>query len=201
MPKITAATVAEHRANQRDALLAAARHLLITEGPHAVTPAAIGERAGLARSSVYKYFDSTAGILAEVVEDGFPRWAEAVRTAVDAQHDPRSRVVAYLRANLGLVASGEHRLAAALAGVDLPSQCRDRLQELHRELTAPLVDALADLGAADPEVLAALVRGVIDAATRLIDAGAPADRVIAPAVALVEAGLTGTPIDDPESPP
>lgn len=201
MPKITAATVAEHRANQRDALLAAARHLLVTQGPHAVTPAAIGERAGLARSSVYKYFDSTAGILAEVVEDGFPRWAEAVRATVDAQRDPRSRIVAYLRANLDLVANGEHRLATALASVELPPRCRDRLQELHRDLTAPLVDALADLGTADPEVLAALVQGVIDAATRLIEAGAPADRVIASALALVEAGLTSTHTDDPMSLP
>lgn len=202
MPKITAPTVAEHRANQRAALLAAARQLLVTEGAGSVTPAAVGEHAGLARSSVYKYFDSTAAILAELaVAEAFPRWAEAVGTAVAAQPDPRSKVVAYVRVNLELVATGEHRVAAALRGVELPPRCRDRLAELHHELTAPLVGALGESGATDPTLAAALVQGVVNAATRLIESGTATERVVPMALAMVETGLAGLtePAGSPES--
>ena len=52
MPKISAATVVEHRAAQRRALLDAARDL-IAEAPDRVPSLAdVAVRAGLARSSV-----------------------------------------------------------------------------------------------------------------------------------------------------
>ena len=60
MPKISAPTVAEHRVRQRDALLHAATELLVDGGVSAVTPAAVGAAAGLARPSVYQYFSSGA---------------------------------------------------------------------------------------------------------------------------------------------
>ena len=59
MPRIDAPTVAEHHAQRRAALLAAAEELLAEQGVEAVTPAAVGARAGLARSSVYQYFSSS----------------------------------------------------------------------------------------------------------------------------------------------
>ena len=49
MPRITAPTLAEHQARQRDALVEAAVAILATEGVAAATPAAVGARAGLAR--------------------------------------------------------------------------------------------------------------------------------------------------------
>ena len=60
MPRISAPTVAQHRMRQRDALLHAATELLVSGGLSAVTPAAVGAAAGLARPSVYQYFSSGA---------------------------------------------------------------------------------------------------------------------------------------------
>ena len=78
MPKINASTVAEHRAHQREALIGAAIDILVNEGATAVTPAAVGARAGLARSSVYQYFDSSAALLATITEEAFRRSNEAL---------------------------------------------------------------------------------------------------------------------------
>ncbi|MGB8020339.1 MAG: TetR family transcriptional regulator, partial [Candidatus Nanopelagicales bacterium] len=73
MPRIDAPTVAEHHQMRRAALIAAANDLLATEGVEAVTLGAVGAAAGLARSSVYQYFDSTGSLLAELVEQEVPR--------------------------------------------------------------------------------------------------------------------------------
>src|SRR5881227_1869985 len=134
MPRIAAGTVAEHRARQHGLLLAAARELMLSDGPQAVTPAAVGARAGLARSSVYKYFSSTGDIYAQLVEEAFARWAVRVREACAAESDPAARIAAYVHASLTLAADGEHRVAGVLAGVELPPECTERIQELHAEL-------------------------------------------------------------------
>lgn len=137
MPKISAATVAEHRATQLRALLDAA-HALLTESPE--RPPSLGEvaaRAGLARSSVYHYFRSREDLLRAVVEDMFPRWNAKVIAAMDEAGDPAGRVLAYVDANLRLVAEGEHALVGALATVTPQAFTDERMQTLHRELVLP----------------------------------------------------------------
>jgi AcrR family transcriptional regulator len=187
MPKISAPTVAEHRARQYERLVRAAREVFVAAGPKAVTPAAIAERVGLARSSVYEYFSSTDDLLAAVLKVGFEQWAEQVRQDVERVRDPRARVEAYVRRTLQLVAEGAH-----LPLVDLGRLIRDPgaspdLAAAHEALVAPLRSALAELEVAEPDLTAALLQGIVDAATRRID---PDDRpasdlVIKTAVALV----------------
>ncbi len=127
MPKITAPTVAEHRTRQREALLAAAIELLVQGGVSAVTPAAVGAAAGLARPSVYQYFDSGAGILAAIIEDSFPRSNAQLAVALDALTEPLDVMDAYVRETLRQAATGAHRPAAALSAAHLPVECRARL--------------------------------------------------------------------------
>lgn len=140
MPRISAATVADHRANQHAALLEAAREILVSEGVHALTPAAVGARIGLARSSVYRYFSSTADILAQLVEDAFPRWSARLRAAIAPTGPDASlpaRIRAYGRAALDFVGSPDYALIPALQAIGLPGECRVRVDELHGELIAP----------------------------------------------------------------
>lgn len=195
MPRISAPTVAEHRARQEAVLLDAARAVLAEHGPAAVTPGAVGARAGLARTSVYKYFGSTEEILARLVEDGFRHWAALVRAAVDAAGTPTERIEAYARATLDLAASDDdHGLGTVPAGAYLGPAWQARLAELHRELTAPLDEALHASGDPHPDLTAALVQGVIDGAIRLLD-GAGRDRsthVIDAALRFLHAALHST---------
>ncbi|WP_182885777.1 TetR/AcrR family transcriptional regulator [Microbispora sp. H10885] len=167
MPRISAATVADHRANQHAALLDAAREILASEGVHALSPAAVGARIGLARSSVYRYFASTADILAQLVEDAFPRWSARLRAAVAPVGDPLpDRIRAYGRAALDFVGSPDYALIPALQAIGLPQECRIRVEELHGELTAPLADALREAGMDHPALRADLAWGVVRAGAR-----------------------------------
>ena len=194
MPKIDAPTVAQHHARQRRALLDAATSILETDGVGALTPAAVGRRAGLARSSVYQYFSSAAEIIASVVEETFPPANDAVAEALAGMTDPRRRIDTYVRTTLRLAAAGAHRVAAALNATDLPAPCVQRLRELHEQQAQPLFDAIADLGAADPTLTTALVGGLVQAAVAQVDAGRPADDVADRTLQLLDHGLCAVPV-------
>ncbi|WP_149204645.1 TetR/AcrR family transcriptional regulator [Actinotalea subterranea] len=176
MPRISAPTVAEHRSAQERALLDAARALLAETG-RPPTFAALAERAGLARPSVYQYFRSAEDLLRAMVEDVFPRWSATVARAMDAAPDDGARVLAYLRANLELVAEGEHALATALATVGPSTAVMKSTQVMHDDLLRPLTAALGALGARDVTRAAELVNAVLNAASRMIESGSSIDQV------------------------
>ncbi|MFI1388626.1 TetR/AcrR family transcriptional regulator [Streptomyces griseoaurantiacus] len=185
MPKISASTVAEHRARQREALIGAAIDLLVNEGAAAVTPAAVGARAGLARSSVYQYFDSSAALLATITEEAFRRSNEALARAVAAADGPVERIEAFFRESLRLGAEGAHRPAAALMNAGLPPACLERLRELHLEQVEPFRAAVRQLGTPEPALTADLIAGMLHTALAAIDGGAPLDTVTARTLDLV----------------
>ncbi|MFE6967936.1 TetR/AcrR family transcriptional regulator [Isoptericola sp. NPDC057653] len=172
MPRISAPTVAEHRSAQQRALLDAARAILAETG-RPPTFTALAERAGLARPSVYQYFRSADDLLQAMVEDVFPRWAATVADAMDAADDGGSRVLAYARANLELVAAGEHALATALADVGPAAAVAQGVRSMHDELLRPLIDTLRALQVPQPARTAELLNAVVNTASRMIEAGAP----------------------------
>ncbi len=162
----------------------------------ALTPAAVGARIGLARSSVYRYFASTADILAQLTEDAFPRWADRLRAAITPTGTPaitptgtpgitptgtpgitpagsphgagslRDRVRAYGRAALDFVGSPDYALIPALQAIGLSPECRNRVDELHGELVAPLAEVLDEAGYDHCDLRAELAWGVLRAGAR-----------------------------------
>jgi AcrR family transcriptional regulator len=190
MPKINAATVAEHRARQREALIQAAIDILLREGTAAVTPAAVGARASLARSSVYQYFDSSAALLATIVEEAFRRSDEALAGAMAEAAGPLERAEAYFRESLRLGAQGAHRPAAVLMGADLPAACRERLMELHLRQVAPFRAAVREIGVPDPELTADLLAGMLHSALSSVERGAALEAVTGRALELVHRCLS-----------
>lgn len=189
MPKITAPTVAEHRLRQRDALLAAATDLLVHGGVSAVTPAAVGAAAGLARPSVYQYFDSSAGILAAIIEDSFPRSNAQLAVALSGITDPLEVMDAYIRETLRQAAEGAHRPATALAAAQLPEEVQARLTELHREQIAPFMGALRALAVPDLMITARLLGGVLESAMAAIESGSDPGAVTRTTTALIHAAV------------
>ena len=67
MPKIQAPTVALHRELRRQQLIDAAMELALANGAESITVAAVAAKAGLARSSIYEYFASSADLVADLV--------------------------------------------------------------------------------------------------------------------------------------
>ncbi|WP_432165756.1 TetR/AcrR family transcriptional regulator [Streptomyces sp. bgisy031] len=189
MPKISAATVPEHRAQQRAALIRAAVDVLAEQGAAAVTPAAVTARAGLARSSFYQYFPSSGALLAAVVEDAFTAADAAMSQALNTASEPRARIDAFVRAELHLAARGLHRPAAALMRADLPAECRDRVHELHHLHYTPLITAVADLCPTDPHLTAQLIGGLLQAAMTAVDQGTDPDHVATRTLTLIHQGL------------
>ncbi|MGW1551833.1 TetR/AcrR family transcriptional regulator [Streptomyces sp. NPDC002346] len=192
MPKISAATVAEHHAQQRLALVRAARALLEGGDAEAVTFTAVAKATGLARNSVYKYFPGRPELLAAVVEDAMPRWTSAIRAGMSAAATPEQKIAAYVTSQLELVRSGEHRIAQALAGVRDAAVVRESATQAHRELLTPLTGALAELGDDDPRRTAVLLQGIVNAATTAIESGDDAVAVTGRAVRMAVAAVMGS---------
>lgn len=191
MPKIDAPTVAEHRARQRAAIIAAARDALGRHGVAAVTPGAVARAAGLARTSVYQYFPSTDALLTAAIEDVFDHAATRVAQTLHGQTEPWAQVRAYVTVALH-AAAGEYGPFHGITAAELPEAARVRMRELRDELSAPLIAALHQIGVPSPATTAALVGGVVGAGINLIRHGTPADEVIAACCAMVTSGIHPT---------
>lgn len=63
MPRIWAGTIDTHRRQVTDAILDATAELITEHGPMSVAMAAIAERAGIGRATLYKYFPDLESIL------------------------------------------------------------------------------------------------------------------------------------------
>ncbi|HEY8532418.1 MAG TPA: TetR/AcrR family transcriptional regulator [Micromonospora sp.] len=186
MPKISAASVREHRARRLDQLIDAAEAIIAEHGVHALTAGAVAARVGLARNSIYRYFNSIEDLIELVVTREYPVWMETVRAAVDAAPTPAARVIAYVRSNLELAAQGRHGWRAAIAQSALPESSLKRIGTLHASLTAMVTEAVAELGVEQPRVLEAVLHTLVEASIRQIDAGDDPAAVIAFACATAE---------------
>ena len=189
MPKLIEATLAEHRAHQRPALLDVALELLTEGGYPAMTFSALAARTGLARPSVYSYFPSRDDLAVAVCERELPRWLESIQAAMDATTDPVDKVTAYIRSQLELAASGRHDLAVVLGRAPLSSDARTRIRAIHDRFGPKVADVLTELDVPRSGQIATLVQGVVNAGLLRISAGEEPEPVIADVVTLVLGGI------------
>ncbi|PPJ23939.1 TetR/AcrR family transcriptional regulator [Nocardia nova] len=179
MPRIQAATVAEHRQAQRRALLDAARALLSEQTGAAPTLVEVAARAGLARPSVYQYFGSRDELFEAVLADALPRWSARITERMAAADDPGAKVLTYALVNLELVDEGEHAVVQGLSTHIAPDALAAQGRATHDELRTPLIAALTELGALDPATTAELINAVVLTASRMVENHAPVDTVAA----------------------
>jgi AcrR family transcriptional regulator len=192
MPRIAAASVAEHHAMQRAAIVRAVVDVLLEGGYAALNFNTVAERASLARPSVYRYFKSKDDMVVAACEDRMPRFLERVDQAMSRARTPRSKLAAYVRAQLEAASDGEHQFALALERAPLSPEAWRHIGDLHDQFAPNVVGVLRQLGHPYPEVLADLVQGVVNAGVKRIDAGEPPARVIKLTNELVLQGLDST---------
>lgn len=171
MPKIEAGSVREHRAQRLAQLIDAAEEILEEGGAEALTAGAVAARAGIARNSIYRYFNSIDDLLELVVTREFPAWIDAVEQAIAAETTPAAQVAAYVRANLEQAARGTHGWLSALSRDALSPSARERVRNLHVSLHEALARVVRELGQPQPELIVAVVQAVVDACIRRIDEG------------------------------
>ncbi|WP_164520500.1 TetR/AcrR family transcriptional regulator [Specibacter cremeus] len=181
--------MAEHRENQRRALMAAGRAELVEHGPEGVRLAAVGTRAGLARSSVYEYFSSASDLITEIAAVAFEDWG-AIMTASLADVEPgAAKLHAYVNQTMRMVAEGRHEIAGLVGGYRFTAEQSRRFRTLHEDLMRPLRDSLTHMAVPEPDAHALLIQGMLDAATRHGADPSAAARLAATINNLIDRGL------------
>ena len=193
MPKIQAPTVALHRELRRQQLMSAAMELALVSGAQSITVAAVAAKAGLARSSIYEYFASSADLVADLVLEELDYYTRRLSDAVSGETDPFKRIELWVVESLRYVADGRHMLVKSLNTISTPADRKDEILLGHRRMMAPLQESLIEAGLADIRIASALLASVTDAASIRIDAGNDAELEIQSAVNFALAGLRALP--------
>ena len=189
MPKIQAPTVALHRELRRQQLMAAAMELALSNGAEAISVAAVANKAGLARSSIYEYFASSADLVADLVLEELDYYTRRLAEAVCGETDAFKRIELWVAESLRYVADGRHMLVKSLNTINTPLDRKDEILMGHRRMMAPIQEALMDAGISNIRIAAALLSSITDAASIRIDAGNEAELEIQSAVTFALAGL------------
>ena len=193
MPKISAPSIVEHRELRRQQLISAALELALGEGAEAVTVAAVAKKAGLARSSIYEYFASSADLIADLILEELDYYSNRLAVAIVDATDPFEKIEHWIAEGLRYVADGRHMLVKSLNTISTPEFRKEEIAMGHRKMIAPLRQALVETGIKDPAAAAAFLSSVTDAASIRIDAGNDAELEIQSAVAFALAGLRALP--------
>ena len=192
MPRIQAPTIVAHRELRRQQLIAAAMELAMAGGADAVTVSAVAQKAGLARSSIYEYFSSSADLIADLVVEELDYYTERLAHAIQGATDPFEKIELWIAEGLRYVEDGRHMLVKSLNTVSTPEFRKEEIAMGHRRLISPLREALTQTGIEDPKNLASaasFLQSVTDAASKRIDAGNDAELEIQNAVTFALAGL------------
>ena len=189
VPHIETKTLAQHRDWRRGQLIESAAAIAIESGGAAVTVAAVAQRAGLSRTSVYEYFSSSSDLVADLVIDELENFASVLETAVGDCADPFTCIESWVSAALQYIADGRHLLAKALNATSLPQDRAAAIGTAHRALLAPLSKALTQIGVKDIAQALAYIQATTDVATKRIEAGHDAEAEITTATAFCTSGL------------
>ena len=189
MPRIETETLAQHRDWRRNQLIEAAASIALESGGAAVTVAAVAQRAGLSRTSVYEYFGSSADLVADLVLEELNEFAKYLQVAVSTTIQPIASISAWIEGALMYIADGRHLLAKALNASALPQERVAAIGAAHRALLAPLVTALEAIGVKDTQRALLFIQAITDASTKRIESGQNAETEIKSATAFCIAGL------------
>lgn len=189
MPKISAATVREHREHVQAALIDAAERILRESGPGSLTAGAVSAEAGIARNSIYRYVTSVDDLRGLVLAKHLPQWRDAVSAALDGVTDPRAQVAVWTRANLEQAAATGHGWLMGVArGIELPEHATEALDAVHEGADA-LTAAVGELAPQRADLAVDVIRGMVDAGFRRLDAGDDPEPLIDAVVGAVLAAL------------
>lgn len=196
MPRIQAATVAEHRARQTAVLRDAACAILMESGAEALTFAALAKRSGLARPSLYEYFRSRDELIGWLGEQLVPPWMARLEAPLAAAGGPRERLLAFVDAQLGMAGDPLYLALHALVLADPRGPGGQRIAVAHRPLADQLAGLLSDLGFEEPARVGELLMSMLmTGCQHVVRGGSPDDVrrfVLAGLEALRHVGQVGT---------
>jgi AcrR family transcriptional regulator len=189
MPRINTTNLVQQREWRRSQLINAAAAIALESGSEAITVAAVAQRAGLARTSVYEYFGSSAELVADLIIEELSAFTDILVTAVEPANLPEEAIANWIDSALQYIADGRHLLAKALSATSLPANRSAEIGAAHRALLAPLTTALTHIGVRDLNYALSMIQSLTDAATKRIENGNSAEIEISKTTAFCIAGL------------
>ena len=188
-PKIQAATIVEQRAMRQRQLIDAALAIALESGAANITVAAVAQRAGLARSSIYEYFSSSADLIADLVIEELALYQKRLAHAVIGTQDPYQHIELWIAEALQYVVDGRHMLIKSLNAATIPEFRRDEISQGHRNLMTTISAPLQEIGLTDIRGAMSYLQNTIEAASVRIESGSDAGIEIQSAQIYAIAGL------------
>ena len=188
-PKIQEATVVEQRQMRQRQLIDAALSIALESGAANITVAAVAKRAGLARSSMYEYFSSSADLIADLVIEELALYQKRLAYAVRETQDPYQHIELWIAEALQYVVDGRHMLIKSLNAATIPEFRRDEISQGHRNLMTTISAPLQDIGLTDIRGAMSYLQNTIEAASVRIESGSDFELEIRSAQIYAIAGL------------
>ena len=188
-PKIQAATLVEQRQMRQRQLIDAALAIAMESGAANITVAAVAKRAGLARSSMYEYFSSSADLIADLVIEELALYQKRLAQAVKGTEDPYQHIELWIAEALQYVVDGRHMLIKSLNAAAIPDFRRDEISQGHRNLMTTISAPLQEIGLTDIRGAMSYLQNTIEAASVRIESGSDFELEIRSAQIYAIAGL------------
>ncbi|MEV6033351.1 TetR/AcrR family transcriptional regulator [Nonomuraea sp. NPDC052116] len=168
MPRISAATIGEHRTQTRDRILQAVSRLSRVHGIDAISMTDVAGEAGITRTVLYNYFPDKAALLLAFTERVTQYFIDSYEQELPGSASPADRLRAFVRLQLaGLVAHphpGAADLSAAL-GPDAYQQLAEHVAPMQRILVEILESGVesGDFRVLDVQATARMILAVVGA--------------------------------------
>lgn len=171
VPRIRADSVAAHRTLMRTQLLDAFAELLREVGYADATLADVAARAGMARNTIYNYFDDKEALLMALIDRSVEQFVAEVRAAVDACPDAPRQLEAFIRLQMAqfrnepAAGSGAGMVDSSMLGAGGQGELLHHFRPLHDLLREIIESGVADgtLRAVDPQRSVMMVFAVLRA--------------------------------------
>lgn len=168
MPRISAATIGEHRAQTQDKILQAVARLSRVQGIDGISMTDVANEAGITRTVLYNYYPDKAALLLAFTERVTRYFIDSYERDLPEGASPAERLRAFVRLQLaGLLAHphpGAADLSAAL-GPDAYQQLAEHVAPMQRILVEILDSGVesGDFQVAEVAATARMILAVIGA--------------------------------------
>ncbi|MEV4224380.1 TetR/AcrR family transcriptional regulator [Nonomuraea sp. NPDC049725] len=168
MPRISAATIGEHRAQTRDRILQAVSRLSRVQGIDAISMTDVAGEAGITRTVLYNYYPDKAALLLAFAERVTSYFIDSYERGLPEDASPADRLRAFVRLQLEGLLAHPHPGAADL-GAALGPDAYQRLAEHVAPMQRVLLDILdggvasGDFQVADRAATSRMILAVVGA--------------------------------------
>ncbi|GAA1762022.1 TetR/AcrR family transcriptional regulator [Streptomonospora arabica] len=168
MPKISAPTIAAHRAQTRERILEAVAALTRVQGIDEISMTDVAAEAGITRTALYNYFPDKPALLLAFTEQATTGFVDRYHRELPAGAGAAERLETFVRLQVEALAEHPHPAAAELGaslGPDAYQALAEHVAPMQRLLTGILRQGVDDgeFAAAPVEPVARLVLAMLGA--------------------------------------